>query len=222
VELSEGVTAAAVPSQTSVRRVVVQLVPTHLDFFRDLNDRSVETNRQFRADLRAWRNAGIRVHVVLPVAGRAHPESLFPVFGALSGIMMALHEEGVEGVYLGDPWTEWTGGIPALASWRAYLAALLAFDSGLDSGVLSRRFCMAYYGATAAGAVLDALRMAEQDFRSTGRPLDLDDEGAWLTAATRDAVRKRLERARAELAEMEASRLDQFLGLFGLESRQTE
>jgi len=214
VELPEGVTAAAVPSDARARRVVVQLVPTHLDFFRDLNDRTAETNRQFRADLKGWRNSGIRVHVVLPVAGRVHPESLFPVFGALGGIMMGLHEEGVEGVYLGDPWTEWTGGNPSLGPWRAYLAALLAFDSGLDPGILSHRFCVAYYGDTAAAAVLFALRMAEQDLRSTRRPLSLDDDGSWLTEAVRNAARERLERARAEATETEAVRLDQLSRLF--------
>lgn len=215
IELPEGITATAVPAETAcARRLVVQLTPTHLDFFRDLNDRSAQANRRFRADLKAWRTAGIRVHVMLPLSGRAHPESLFPVFRTLGGMMMALHEESVEGVYLGYPWLEESGGSPSLGPWRAFLAALLAFDCGLDPQVLSRRFCVAYYGETAADAVLEAIQMAEQDFRPTGRPLDLDDDGSWLAPDTRQQIRLRLEPIRDRAAEALAVRLNQLLELF--------
>ncbi|HOV59780.1 MAG TPA: hypothetical protein PK349_01815 [Candidatus Hydrogenedentes bacterium] len=211
VELPEGVTGVELPPDAPVHRLVLQLVPTHLDFFRDLYDRTAGANSRFRGDLKAWRNAGIRVHVVLPLAGRAHPASLFPVFKALGPTMMALHEEGVEGVYLGYPWGGISGKAPVLGSLRAYLAALLAFDCGLDPEILSRRFCVAYYGETAGGAVLEGIRLAEDAFRATGQPLALDDDGSWLTTATRQAIQERLAWARAKTGDLEAPRLDQLM-----------
>ncbi|HPU96588.1 MAG TPA: hypothetical protein PLO53_01395 [Candidatus Hydrogenedentes bacterium] len=213
VELPEGVTQVILPEDTPVDRLVLQVVPVTLDFFRPLHDRNVEENTRFRTALREWRVAGVRVQVILPISGRRYPELGFPNLSAMGSMLITLHEEGVEGVYLGYPWSS-VSGLPALGRWKAYLGALLAFDCGLDPDELSRRFCKAYYGESAASAVLQIMRAVEAEFRASGKALTLDDDGSWLSDTVRDRILREISSVMAHAGPAEAARLEELRQCF--------